>query len=93
MRLLTLATPNSCSSIATLSLLQFRIPETMRTQSKSNRQASLDETHTSSTDMISQLKSQTESCVALYHEWLEKGACREQARMILPQNMYTRPRI
>jgi len=78
--------------------LQFYEPRTFRTQSKSNRQASnIDQIdpimgyyedggkHTAS---ISIRKHHVDS-VYLYNQLMEKGVCREQARGVLPQNLYT----
>jgi len=78
--------------------LQFYEPKTFRTQSKSNRQASnLDNldpimgyfedggpNHASAV-----IRSHHRSSVSLYNSLMEKGVCREQARGVLPQNLYT----
>jgi|TARA_R110001592_G_scaffold58770_6_gene177919 thymidylate synthase (FAD) len=78
--------------------LQFYEPRTFRTQSKSNRQASnldiLDPimgyfedggpNHASAT-----VRDHHRRSVSLYNELMEKGVCREQARGVLPQNLYT----
>lgn len=79
--------------------LQFYEPRSFRTQHKSNRQASnIDETFNpvidpknlhggSHADYL--VKSHHASCVRLYNKLLDNGICREQARGVLPQNMYT----
>lgn len=78
--------------------LQFYEPRTFRTQSKSNRQASnLDNldpimgyfedggpNHASAV-----VRDHHRRSVSLYNELMEKGVCREQARGVLPQNLYT----
>ena len=78
--------------------LQFYEPRTFRTQSKSNRQASnldiLDPimgyfedggpNHASAA-----IRDHHRRSVSLYNELMEKGVCREQARGVLPQNLYT----
>ena len=82
--------------------LQFYEPKSFRTQHKSNRQASNDElinpdlsAHTqrlipSPPLQASQaVRSHHEKSVALYERMIEKGICREQARGVLPQNLYT----
>ena len=78
--------------------LAFYCPESFRTQHKSNRQSSnLDkinptlaprvfDTYISSSQAVTKFK---DYALDLYNNMLEKGICREQARMILPQNMYT----
>ena len=35
------------------------------------------------------LESRTDDCLRAFEVLLEAGVCREQARMILPQNLYT----
>ena len=82
--------------------LQFYLPTKFRTQHKSNRQASnADELHnpviypdwgdyfsgmTAAADIMN---NQTIGAVRVFNDMIDKGVCREQARMILPQNMYT----
>jgi len=77
--------------------LQFYLPNKFRTQHKSNRQASNAE------DLINPrvygdlspltaaelLENKTYECLDTFNNLLEAGVCREQARMILPQNLYT----
>jgi len=78
--------------------LQFYEPRTFRTQSKSNRQAS----NVDELDPImgyfedggpnyasSVVRDHHRRSVSLYNELMEKGVCREQARGVLPQNLYT----
>jgi thymidylate synthase (FAD) len=75
--------------------IQFYEPEKLRTQHKSNRQASNTE------ELINPLlynpiayadeavKEHHKSCLMLYGKLVDAGICREQARGVLPQNMYT----
>ena len=78
--------------------LQFYEPRTFRTQSKSNRQAS----NLDNLDPImgyfedggpnyasAVVRDHHRRSVGLYNELMEKGVCREQARGVLPQNLYT----
>lgn len=82
--------------------LDFYLPQTFREQSESNRQASIigsdhdpvlytiagslmDHNYTAS----QVLENHTDDSIRLYNEMIEAGVCREQARMILPQNLYT----
>ena len=60
--------------------LQFYEPRSFRTQHKSNHGGS-------HADYL--VKSHHASCVRLYNKLLDNGICREQARGVLPQNMYT----
>jgi len=81
--------------------LQFYLPKAFRTQHKSNRQASnpdelidpvvlhdlSDYDHGVSASEV--LKMQTQRSLDTFRDLLSNGVCREQARMILPQNLYT----
>ena len=83
--------------------MEFYLPELFRTQHKSNRQASNpddlvapkvwgEETgilSKSSMTMSDLLNLRTRECVDTYEMMIERGVCREQARMVLPQNLYT----
>lgn len=75
--------------------LQFYEPEAFRTQHKSNRQASnaaelIDPLIASSGVSASDaLRLHHQNSLDLYNKMLEAGVCREQARGILPQNLYT----
>jgi thymidylate synthase (FAD) len=82
--------------------LDFYTPNTFRKQSASNRQSSIvgsdfnptlkfvDGTHLDYDSSASEIVTEhvTESLV-LYNKMIESGICREQARMVLPQNIYT----
>ncbi len=74
--------------------LRFYEPKAFRTQHKSNRQASNAE------DLINPVLSCGSDCeemvmlhhqmsLNLYNKMIEAGVCREQARGVLPQNLYT----
>lgn len=83
--------------------LQFYEPEEFRTQHKSNRQASnnleLINPEISRTSEISAgtikvkasdlVKNHNKDSIKLFDELLAAGICREQARGVLPQNLYT----
>ena len=78
--------------------LEFYQPTEFRTQHKSNRQASNDERidpvlmrfeDGGILTAAGALRSHHEKSLGLYHELLESGVCREQARGVLPQNLYT----
>ena len=82
--------------------LEFYLPDAFRPQAKSNRQASVHDgssvnpvvsmvegsTQGWPTKANEALKSHTRKSIKLYNQMLESGICREQARMVLPQNMY-----
>ena len=77
--------------------MQFYLPEVFRTQHESNRQASDAENlinpkvypNLSGMKASEFLHLKTNECLNTYEVLLEAGVCREQARMILPQNLYT----
>jgi thymidylate synthase (FAD) len=81
--------------------LEFYEPKLFRTQHKSNRQASNDDNQVDpilfhdpsdfSTGITCShfLEVHHKSCVDLYQKYMKAGVCREQARGILPQNLYT----
>ena len=80
--------------------LKFYEPTSFRTQHKSNRQASEDnlidpllESNRNGDPILStatqQVKSHHQESLRLFNEMLEVGVCREQARGVLPQNLYT----
>ena len=75
--------------------IQFYEPVAFRTQHKSNRQAS--NTDELIDPVIESWQYEASDCITMHHdaslklfnELIEAGVCREQARGILPQNMYT----
>ena len=82
--------------------MDFYLPSRFRTQHKSNRQASNPEElidpkvwpedsvlAKSSMTMSELLQIRTRDCLGTYKDMIERGVCREQARMVLPQNLYT----
>ena len=87
---------NEISRRYTAENLEFYEPMTFRTQHEKNRQAS------NENDMIDlvvyevgeitaskAIRDHHLAAVFLYEEMMRKGVCREQARGILPQNLYT----
>ena len=77
--------------------LQFYLPKSFRTQHKSNRQASnpddlqdpLAYKDFSMVTCSELLHSRTQDSLHTFQVMLDAGVCREQARMVLPQNLYT----
>ncbi len=92
---------NEISRRYTAENLRFYEPKSFRTQHKSNRQASNTESLIDPVmvpdlaDTEFGLKASTIVCqhnqasVKLYNDLMKAGVCREQARGVLPQNMYT----
>ena len=74
--------------------IQFYEPTSFRTQHKSNRQASnISETKdpvlSCGSDCSESVSLHHQMSLDLYEKMLSAGVCREQARGVLPQNMYT----
>ena len=72
--------------------LEFYVPQAYRQQAETNRQASTDELITETKDgrnLHALIAEHTREAFAFYEELIEQGVAREQARMVLPQNMYT----
>ncbi len=79
--------------------MRFYEPKTFRTQHKSNRQASnidetfnplIDPTNISGGNQADYLvRTHHRRSLQLYNKLIEHGICREQARGVLPQNLYT----
>jgi len=77
--------------------IKFYEPRVFRTQHKSNRQASNAEELINPEMLVDWNRGKAEGLVNLHHamslslfnQLIEAGVCREQARGVLPQNMYT----
>ena len=81
--------------------LQFYLPSYFRTQHESNRQASnenevidpviIPDLHDTGYGITAStlMKRSADESVRLFNTLMKSGVCREQARMILPQNLYT----
>jgi thymidylate synthase (FAD) len=74
--------------------MKFYSPSKFRTQHKSNRQASSDNLIDPELDSLTTIAStavaaHNRSSLYLYNSLLKAGVCREQARGVLPQNLYT----
>ena len=75
--------------------IEFYEPAFFRTQHESNRQASNE--HILIDPVLENWQLEASDCVRMHHEaslkffneLIEAGVCREQARGVLPQNMYT----
>ena len=70
--------------------LQFYLPDTLRAQAASNRQASVQADDTMDQELCrSLIQQQNAAALATYEKLLNLGVCREQARGVLPQNLMT----
>jgi thymidylate synthase (FAD) len=81
--------------------MEFYEPKQFRTQHENNRQASKDELINPiveynrsgfpvSANASSMVKTHHQECLKLFDSLLASGVCREQARGVLPQNLYTK---
>lgn len=81
--------------------IDFYEPQEFRTQHKSNRQASNEDQINPVVSFVkgttvcwdtlasNAIEKHNEDSLSLYNKLINAGVCREQARMILPQNLYT----
>jgi len=87
---------NEISRRYTAESLEFYSPRTFRTQHSNNRQASNNDEQIDpilwepiGATASEAIRGHHEDSVELYNKLMEKGVCREQARGVLPQNLYT----
>lgn len=85
---------NEVSRRYTSENLQFYLPKAFRSQHDKNRQASNNDAFDPAHPVTRQTMSErnevwVREAVAGYEKMLEAGIAREQARMVLPQNLYT----
>lgn len=74
--------------------LEFYEPKAFRTQHKSNRQASnleglINPVLSCGSDCDEMVSLHHQTSLDLFNRMIEAGVCREQARGVLPQNLYT----
>ncbi len=74
--------------------INFYEPKEFRTQHKSNRQASnseelIDPVLSCGSNCSEMLELHSQMSLDLFNRMIDAGVCREQARGVLPQNMYT----
>lgn len=67
---------------------EFYLPNVWRQQHQNNKQGSTGEIEDQQSAMML-YKTQVEKSVSSYYDLLKIGVCKEQARMILPQSLYT----
>ncbi len=84
-----MASYNEVSRRYTSEEIDFYIPPTLRVQDTKNRQASIGE-YIGDVDFSGLIKEYDNTCYRLYQAMLDQNVARELARMVLPQNLYTR---
>jgi thymidylate synthase (FAD) len=80
---------NEISRRFTSADIKFYYPAVFYTQAEKNLQCSTDKEVDGSNNLIDYAKKSTESCLFAYNLLLDAGVSREDARMFLPQNLYT----
>lgn len=81
---------NEVSRRYTSEEIEFYVPDVWRVQHQSSKQCSDGAAETALQEKFTQqLQQQIEQAINLYQNLVEQGIAREQARMVLPQNMYT----
>jgi thymidylate synthase (FAD) len=65
------------------------VPSVVRQRDKNIKQGSKDAAVENNETVVAQMREATQQACTLYNQLLEQGVCPEQARMILPQSMYT----
>lgn len=83
---------NEISRRYTEEQIEFHIPNKLRKQAKDNKQASLVydwNDYNTEIRARSAIQDIANSALYAYHWMLEQNVAREQARMVLPQNLYT----
>lgn len=80
---------NEASRRYTSECIEFHIPKELRQQAKKNLQCSTDDIVDLNDKMVKAMRDQTDSAYRTYQMMLDCGVAREQARAVLPQNMYT----
>ena len=69
--------------------IEFYIPNRLREQSEDNKQGSIEDEVENNDELVKALKVVCETALSTYNGLLANGVCREQARMVLPQNLMT----
>jgi thymidylate synthase (FAD) len=70
--------------------MEFYVPENFRIQSDNNKQASVENSQIENNkEAYEQYNKIVSDCYSAYEKLLELGVCKEQARGILPQTMFT----
>lgn len=81
---------NEISRRYTSEELEFWIPDYLREQSLSNKQASTDKAVLDSDDLLDSMRGHCELSLEEYERLVAYGVCREQARSMLPQALLTK---
>jgi thymidylate synthase (FAD) len=80
---------NEVSRRYTDACIEFHIPAELRKQADTNLQCSTNEVVDTNDKLVQSMRLHVDSSYRVYQMLLDCGVCREQARAVLPQNMYT----
>ena len=80
---------NEVSRRYTSDCIEFHIPKELRKQADKNLQCSTDEVVFNNHKLVKAMRDQVDTSYRCYQMLLDCGVAREQARAVLPQNMYT----
>ena len=69
--------------------ITFYVPDELREQAESDRQASVEAKNIDQDACREMIRKQNQQAFEVYEKLLAAGVCREQARGVLPQNMMT----
>lgn len=84
------ASYNEVSRRYTSESIEFYVPDEIRAQATTNKQASDGQLDDNTSDVVRwAFVKDTQASLNVYRIMLEAGVSREMARMVLPQNMYT----
>lgn len=67
----------------------FYEPESLRLAAENVKQGSSSEIHHDSESLVNLMQECANRCEEVYQRLLDEGVCAEQARMVLPQSMFT----
>ncbi|WP_372367131.1 FAD-dependent thymidylate synthase [Candidatus Uabimicrobium sp. HlEnr_7] len=82
---------NEVSRRYTSENIAFYVPQNFRKQDKKNKQVGSGELEGETQKHVhDELQKFTNEAVEFYYQLLDRGVCREQARMVLPQNLMTK---
>lgn len=80
---------NEVSRRYTDACIEFHVPKELRKQATKNLQCSTNEAVDNNDMLVNSMRQHVDSSYRTYQMLLDCGVCREQARAVLPQNMYT----
>ena len=68
---------------------ELYLPEALRIAAENVKQGSSDEEHLFSSSLLALMRYSYSECLRVYRMLIAEGVCAEQARLVLPQSMFT----